>query len=390
MSAAPVPSLSQVRSWNADGLDDAARSWTHAAQVWDDAYRQVYREVHLPGGTEWTGAGADAALARVAHDRSRVGGAVHELHAAAAAARTGASQLNTARELVLSAVNDARTAGFNVGEDYSVTSREPVALSMHAAAQAQAQTFAAKIRGYADDPGRRFRWHALPEKPPNPVPEPPPGGWSNDPLMRAAQKIAYGHASDRITGHMDDFPGMSEDQLADLIYQKFQRAINDPRGLRLGASDSDGVPVIYDPKDNVLIVRDTRPNAPDGGTVFKPNLVERPNFVNDKTGWHESMFTPGQLADGPITAPAPATRQGNAGVPGGSVVNGIDSSAPPAPATGGSGEGSRGDPSPAPRTLPGWGTYVPPDQAAESDGPIGILGKIIDQFSLRTPMTPTR
>jgi hypothetical protein len=30
---------------------------------------------------------------------------------------------------------------------------------------------------------------------PNPAPDPPPGGWSNDPLMRAAQKIAYGHAS---------------------------------------------------------------------------------------------------------------------------------------------------------------------------------------------------
>ena len=78
-----------------------------------------------------------------------------------------------------------------------------------------------------------------------------------DPLMRAAQKIAYGHALRRTPG--TDFPGMNKAQFAEFIYQKMQRAIADPRGLVLGVSDSDGVPVIYDPEDNVLIVRDTRP-----------------------------------------------------------------------------------------------------------------------------------
>ena len=37
-------------------------------------------------------------------------------------------------------------------------------------------------------------FHTPPPEGKNPPPDPPPGGWSNDPLMRAAQKIAYGHA----------------------------------------------------------------------------------------------------------------------------------------------------------------------------------------------------
>lgn len=89
--------------------------------------------------------------------------------------------------------------------------------------------------------------------------------------MRAAQNIAYGHISDRVEGHVGDFPGMTTAQVADLIYHKMQRAVTNASGLTIGASKSDRVPVIYDPKDDVLIIRDNRPNAPDGGTAFKPD-----------------------------------------------------------------------------------------------------------------------
>ena len=140
-----------------------------------------------------------------------------------------------------------------------------------------------------------FHGVPLPEKPPNPPAIPPPEGWSSDPIIRAAQKVAYGHASDPDTGHMGDFPNMDQADLAEFVYQKMQRAMNDPSGLILGYSESDGVPVIYDPKDNVLIVRDTRPKAPDGGTVFKPNT---PNKVGKKFGSYTSAFTRQELADG--------------------------------------------------------------------------------------------
>jgi hypothetical protein len=207
----------------------------------------------------------------------------------------------------------------------------------------------------------------FPEKPPNPPAIPPPEGWSQDPLMRAAQKIAYGHASDPDTGHMGDFPGMTKAQLAEFVYQKMLRAFTDPSGLILGASDTDGVPVIYDPKANVLIVRDTRPNAPDGGTVFKPDLAKYPNFVADKFGSYVSVFTPDQLADGSV-APLPS----NAG-----TINDATPAAGSARADGGGGGGSWADEIPTTGSLPGWGTHISPEEAAETDGDIGNLGKII-------------
>ncbi|MGH3677222.1 MAG: hypothetical protein ACRDU5_16065, partial [Mycobacterium sp.] len=167
-------------------------------------------------------------------------------------------------------------------------------------------------------------------------------------------------------------------QLAQLVYQKMQRAITNPSGLQIGVSTSDGVPVIYDPKDNVLIVRDTGANAPDGGTVFKPN---DPASVADKFGWYESIFTVNQLADGPVAPPSPASplpeiSKGSVGVPGG----GTDIATPiPGSATagGGGGGGSWGDEAPTNGTLPGWGTPITPEEAAKSDGALGILGKII-------------
>lgn len=79
-------------------------------------------------------------------------------------------------------------------------------------------------------------------------------------------------------------------------------SIENPTGLQLGASKSDGAPLIYDPRDNVLIVRD--PRVADCGTVFKPNLQDDPNYVRDKFGWHEPSFKSGQLADEPLPAPA--------------------------------------------------------------------------------------
>ena len=195
--------------------------------------------------------------------------------------------------------------------------------------------------------------------------------------MRAAQRIAYGHAWDE---HRADFPGMTQAQLAELIHRKMQRSMTNPSGLTLGVSKSDGVPVIYDPRDNVLIVRDTRPNATEGGTVFKPDLAEDPEFVSKKFGWYESIFTPDQLADGsvsptPTAAAQPELRQGAVGSPSdfnrGSVGTALPESA------GGGGGGSWGDEIPAESALPDWGTHISPEEAAKHDGELGNLGKIL-------------
>jgi hypothetical protein len=70
-----------------------------------------------------------------------------QLQAAAKVARSGASDLYAARSRMQYTVDDARTAGFNVSEDLSVTDRSsggsPV---QRVARQALAETFAGDIR----------------------------------------------------------------------------------------------------------------------------------------------------------------------------------------------------------------------------------------------------
>ncbi|WP_431237438.1 hypothetical protein ACQ86B_22210 [Mycolicibacterium aichiense] len=89
---------------------------------------------------------AEAAQQRAYADRLKVIGIADQLHDAAAAARTGARDIQSAKSAALTAINDAEEAGFTVGEDFSVTSRQGGNAVARAAQQARAQTFAATIR----------------------------------------------------------------------------------------------------------------------------------------------------------------------------------------------------------------------------------------------------
>jgi hypothetical protein len=327
--------LSEVHAWDITHLESATRDWTATAQHWETSFSSIHRASVSPGGTVWEGVAAEAAQERAFADLVKVRGLADVLHESAAIARRGAETLFSAKQRVLDAVKDASAAGYVVGEDLSVT---PSQGGM--AAQAQAQVYAAQIRERAVELAARDQEIAakitaataplnavtFPEplstardyKPriqavdqhtfkdaPNPEPDPPPGGWSSDPLMRAAQKIAYGHASGP-TGHLGEFPGMTRDQLADLIHDIFTR---DPKDLIIGRA-RDGAPVLYDPKTNVVVIRD--PSGADCGTVFKPrdgiNYVlgggdERPKIVT-----REPSIPPGQLADEPRTVPVEPPR----------------------------------------------------------------------------------
>jgi guanyl-specific ribonuclease Sa len=77
-------------------------------------------------------------------------GVVDQLQAAATAARSGASELDAARSQVRYAVEDARSAGFEVGEDLSVTDRMTGgSAAQMVARQAAAEAHAANIGGRA-------------------------------------------------------------------------------------------------------------------------------------------------------------------------------------------------------------------------------------------------
>jgi hypothetical protein len=324
-------------AWSSAYLDDAATHWNNAANVWEDAYSQTYREAQRPGGTEWIGLAADAAVEKVGSDRLIVVHAADSLREAAKNTQSGSSRLSFARQRLLDVVSEAQEGGFVVGEDYAVTSmhsggdaaaraaRHAHALAIAGRIQvrlaelmatdqevATAITTAANsvqllefsdrptVRPGADKPTVQEVnfFGPLPERP-KLEPDPPPGGWSDDPVTRAAQKIAYGHA---IGKHGSEFPDMTKDQLANVIDDMFRRASSDSSGLLVGRTE-DGAPVLYDPKTNIMIIRD--PKALDCGTVYKPDVPDLKAYLDGKIPVRVSSFAPDQLSDGPIAPSAP-------------------------------------------------------------------------------------
>ncbi|MGY4653757.1 WXG100 family type VII secretion target [Mycobacterium sp. URHB0021] len=140
------PTLLQVRTWDTEHLTEAAAYWTGTATVWGDAFTNLSAHIPCPGGSPWVGDAAEAAQHRADADKLTVMGLADQLHHASAVARAGARDIDAAKQGVLAAVNAARDAGFIVGEDFSVVSRESGLASVTATRQAQAQALAADIR----------------------------------------------------------------------------------------------------------------------------------------------------------------------------------------------------------------------------------------------------
>lgn len=202
-AAAPVPSLSQIRGWDTEHLSAAATHWNNTAQRWDDAFDSVARRMSYPGGTQWEGDGAEAAQLRANSDLVKVLGGADDLRGASVIARYGAEELHAVKQAALSAVADAESAGFSVGEDLSVTSRETNGSpALQLARQAQAQALAANIRIRAaqlvaldEEVAARITTAAagisditFHESPPSPVSEPSSG---NGQRTGTAQAVDY-------------------------------------------------------------------------------------------------------------------------------------------------------------------------------------------------------
>jgi len=145
-SVGGMPTLSQVRGWGTAHLTDGAAKWTTTATVWEDAFTEVATQITHPGGAPWEGVAAEAAQHRAYTDRLLVVGLADQLHAAARIARTGAMQIDEARRLVLRTVESAESAGFTVGEDFSVTDPRLYDAGTAALRQAQAEAFATGLR----------------------------------------------------------------------------------------------------------------------------------------------------------------------------------------------------------------------------------------------------
>jgi hypothetical protein len=142
-----VPTLSQIEAYATDHLVEAADHWDGLADRWEDAHWKVRNQAHV---LDWQGAAADALRARTASDYTVASGQADLLRSTSRIARQQAGELDHLRNSVLYAVEDAHNAGFLVGEDFSVTdTRTSRTAAELTARQAQAQVFAADIRGRA-------------------------------------------------------------------------------------------------------------------------------------------------------------------------------------------------------------------------------------------------
>jgi hypothetical protein len=142
-----IPTLSQAEAYSTDHLLDAADHWDGLADHWEDAHWQVRNQAHA---LDWQGLAGDALRSRTASDYIVAADHADLLRKAARIARQQAGELQRLRNRVLYAVEDARNAGFTVGEDLSVTdTRTSRTTAELAARQAQAQVLAADIRSRA-------------------------------------------------------------------------------------------------------------------------------------------------------------------------------------------------------------------------------------------------
>lgn len=142
----PTPALSAVRRWDTGHLIEAADYWTKTATAWEDIFTALATRISLPGGTFWAGEAAETAQHATQSDRMTVIGLADELHSASAIARSGAREIEQARQSVLRIVRVAEIAGFTVGEDFSIIDSrlsDPLAASDR---RAEAESLAAKLR----------------------------------------------------------------------------------------------------------------------------------------------------------------------------------------------------------------------------------------------------
>lgn len=115
------PTLSQVEGASWDFLRANATAWTSLAHTWESAFTEIRDASVNPGGTPWTGAGAEAFQQRAAADVVKVRGIADMLVKAAGIASRGADTQDGNKQSVIDAVNEAERADFTVGEFFSVT-----------------------------------------------------------------------------------------------------------------------------------------------------------------------------------------------------------------------------------------------------------------------------
>lgn len=115
------PTLSELRGANWDHLRTNAAAWRNLGRTWESAFTEVHQASLRPGGTDWTGAGAEGFQDRAYLDLVKVRSPADMAGNAAGIAERGADAQDSNKRLVLDAVDEVERDDFTVGEFFSVT-----------------------------------------------------------------------------------------------------------------------------------------------------------------------------------------------------------------------------------------------------------------------------
>lgn len=123
-----LPSRTEIEGWAAaiaalEMHSDSYRAAAHQIECSADTYAQ---QLSSPGGSEWLGSAADAAMARAYSDRGVIYDAADSFRDAARVAAAGSQDLRLTRERALEAIADAEAEGFLVSDDLTVSDSRPV------------------------------------------------------------------------------------------------------------------------------------------------------------------------------------------------------------------------------------------------------------------------
>ncbi|WIM87459.1 hypothetical protein PT015_21885 [Candidatus Mycobacterium wuenschmannii] len=137
------PGLSALLNWPTDHLTEAASHWESVGEQSFGVAHGVWSDAMV---ADWKGEAAEALRTDTHADMTTTSAAVDRLQGAATAARSGASELEAARSYLQYAVDDARSSGFTVGEDLSVTDQTSGgSAAQRVARQVMAQSHAGEI-----------------------------------------------------------------------------------------------------------------------------------------------------------------------------------------------------------------------------------------------------
>ncbi|WP_292974908.1 hypothetical protein [Mycobacterium sp.] len=114
------PTLSQLRASDYSYFGQLAGYLQRISPKVQGAVDQLAKDVQHPGGGEWEGRAADAAIAAAGSDVSRVRPFTWSWEDVAGSTQRWQGELEAGTRSALDAVHDAEDDGFEVGEDYTV------------------------------------------------------------------------------------------------------------------------------------------------------------------------------------------------------------------------------------------------------------------------------